>query len=352
MTAEMKKALAKAKRKFMDRKTHPEVTGVAIGLKKVGGVRTDKAAIVFSVKKKLKRAEVAPGQILPQSIDGEITDVIQSGEIKAERAPRIVDPQELRQRRRPCPPGYSIGHYSITAGTLGAWVRRDDDGFHILSNNHVLAASNAGVIGDWIIQPGKADDGSITEDKFAQLEKFVAINFEEKGKKAAAAYWRAAKWLPNILARLTGCPYRLVVQAETRGVPQQTPNLVDAALAAPLSQGLVSFDTPFVGPISGFADMRLGDAVQKVGRTTDYTFGQVVGTDGMFRVNYGKAGTAVFDDQAVIEGTDGDFSAGGDSGSAILNSDNAICGLLFAGGEGMTIANKMSHVVTLLEVRF
>jgi hypothetical protein len=39
------------------------------------------------------------------------------------------------------------------------------------------------------------------------------------------------------------------------------------------------------------------------------------------------------------------------SGSAIITEDNLLGGLLFAGGSGVTIANKISNVVSLLGIR-
>src|SRR5947207_824962 len=44
-----------------------------------------------------------------------------------------------QKRNRPLRIGGSIGHFQITAGTLGCFVRRRSSGvLHILSNNHVL----------------------------------------------------------------------------------------------------------------------------------------------------------------------------------------------------------------------
>jgi hypothetical protein len=103
--------------------------------------------------------------------------------------------------------------------------------------------------------------------------------------------------------------------------------------------------------VLGVRDLILGDAVQKVGRTTERTYGTVEGTDGIVRVSYGDAGIAEFEDQVIIRGEDGEFSAGGDSGSAILTLDGYVGGLLFAGGGGQTIANKFSHVQAFLGVR-
>ena len=72
-------------------------------------------------------------------------------------------------RRQTCPalvsrttttaaPGGSVGHFEITAGTIGAIARDKKTGRDvILSNNHVLANENAAKIGDAILQAGVID---------------------------------------------------------------------------------------------------------------------------------------------------------------------------------------------------
>jgi hypothetical protein len=246
----------------------------------------------------------------------------------------------------------------VTAGTLGAWVRRGSgQEYYILSNNHVVANSNDTSLGISIWQPGRADGGSAA-DQFARLTEYVRIRFDNEqngngnGKKSSSSFaWRAWKWPANFLADLLGCPYRLVV-ARPNQLDQPYPNLVDAALAQVIVESNVELDIPEIGEIQGIADLQLGDRVQKTGRTTEHTTGmvEVVGAESV--VNYGPGkGDATFADQIVIRADSGDFSAGGDSGSAILTEDNVLGGLLFAGGSGVTIANKISNVVSLLGIR-
>jgi hypothetical protein len=76
-------------------------------------------------------------------------------------------------------------------------------------------------------------------------------------------------------------------------------------------------------------------------------------------VQYERA-VHVFDDQVEIEGLDGGFSGGGDSGSVVWrSSDRAPLGLLFAGSEaggrnggGVTFANPLSTVLELLDLQW
>jgi hypothetical protein len=52
------------------------------------------------------------------------------------------------------PAGISIGHFRVTAGTLGCLVQDRDGNRFILSNNHVLADENKAEVGDVILQAG------------------------------------------------------------------------------------------------------------------------------------------------------------------------------------------------------
>ncbi len=196
---------------------------------------------------------------------------------------------------------------------------------------------------DSIIQPGKADGGHSQTDRYAWLREFVTINWDDSNGSGC-----------NLFARLW---MRL---KSIRAVGQPSPNLVDAALALPVNQGYVKRMYPAIDVIAdGFTDFQLGDPVVKVGRTTEVTYGMVEGVDTMTRVRY-DGGVATFDDQIVIRSKGvQEFSAPGDSGSAILShpGDAAtakIGGLLFAGSSGddaVTIANRIGHVVDLLGIR-
>jgi hypothetical protein len=338
---ELRDALAQAKQSL---KSHPDVVSVGIGFKYRGGVRTDELSIVVGVRKKVPATDVARERLIPARIAGQPTDVVQYGQIKA---------LELTAKRRPCPPGYSIGHGLVTAGTLGAWVRRGQGSErYVLSNNHVLAASNEASPGDFIRQPGRADGGT-EDDRFARLTEFVRIRFDGGnggGKKTAAALaWRGWKWPANQVARLVGCPFRLEVRP--LAVEQPYPNLVDAAVAQVNLEEWVDPDVPSIGEPAGIRDFQLGDRVQKTGRTTEHTRGFVEVVGSQVQVDYGTSGTATFDDQLVIRADSGEFSGPGDSGSAVFGEDAYLGGLLYAGGEGITIINRISHVVSLLGVR-
>jgi hypothetical protein len=224
-----------------------------------------------------------------------------------------------RTRLRPLLPGVTIGHYKITAGTIGAFATDRKTGRTvILSNNHVLANENAAKIGDSIIQPGDYDKGKRPKDVVAKLTKWVKLQ-------------------------------------------TNAANLVDAAIAA--VQASVDVDPLKYRDIGVLAGVRTdpllpGLAVAKVGRTTGTTHGRITAIElDNVVVDY-DVGSLSFDDQIEIESTeDGTFSAGGDSGSLILDETKRACALLFAGsetggasGRGLTYASPIDVVLKKLAI--
>ncbi len=148
----------------------PNVVGVGTGYKVVGKRTTDELCIMAMVRHKIPRAGLAAEALVPQSIDGVPTDVIQVGELSALK--------ERTDRWRPAPGGVSVGHYRVTAGTFGCVVRDRATGDRlILSNNHVLANSNDAAVGDPVVQPGTVDGGRVPDDTIANLERFCPIDF-------------------------------------------------------------------------------------------------------------------------------------------------------------------------------
>jgi hypothetical protein len=86
--------------------------------------------------------------------------------------------------------------------------------------------------------------------------------------------------------------------------------------------------------------------LQKSGRTTGYTQGEILQVDVTANVQYGAGQTAQFTDQLMA----GAMSQGGDSGSAVLNDDKQLVGLLFAGSDNSTIINRIEHVFSALNL--
>ena len=306
------------------------VIATGVGYKITGGQKTTTACIVCSVTKKVTASQLSSQDMVPATLEGTLTDVVQTGIISAL--------QSTTNKHRPAPGGVSIGHRDITAGTLGCLVQKDGQKF-ILSNNHVLANSNQAEIGDPIFQPGPYDGGSYPDDHIADLEDFVPINIIGLPSECPIATGTAS--LLNGIAELLGSQVRM--QAINRQAPE---NLVDAAIARPLNPEDVSDEILQIGTIQGTAAGELGMAIKKSGRTTGLTTGVIEQVDVSVNVQFGQNQIAMFTDQLMA----GAMSQGGDSGSAVMDDNNRLAGLLFAGSDTTTVINRIENVFSALGV--
>jgi len=126
---------------------------------------------------------------------------------------------------------------------------------------------------------------------------------------------------------------------------KQEGNLVDAALALPLADNLVSEDILGIGRPTGFGTAVEGMHVKKSGRTTGVTEGTVFDTKATIKVYGYPWGYSTFEDQIIITPA---MMDGGDSGCVILDDSNRIVGLGFAGSDKFAVANKIQYVVSML----
>ncbi len=230
-------------------------------------------------------------------------------------------------RLRPAPIGFSVGHPSITAGTIGARVVNGAGTVFVLSNNHVLAASNAASIGDPILQPGTFDGGTAA-DQIATLSAFNPINFQGGLNVMDAA----------------------LAQSDHTFLANFTP--ADDGYGTPSS---IIFGDANNDRVFDNVAALLNFTVQKFGRTTKLTHGVISAVNATLDICYevvfiSCTKSARFTDQIVIAGNG--FSSGGDSGSLIV-TDNATLnpvGLLFAGSATQTIANRIDLVLNHFNV--
>lgn len=121
---------------------------------------------------------------------------------------------------------------------------------------------------------------------------------------------------------------------------------MDAAIARPLNPDDIDDDILNIGAVAGLGSVGLGDALQKMGRTTGLTQGSVDQIDVSVNVSYGSNQVALFTEQIMA----GAMSAGGDSGSAVLDSSRNLVGLLFAGSDTTTIINPIDFVFSALNL--
>lgn len=361
------------------------VVGVAVGYKESEGVKTDEVAVVVLVEEKKPLAALSAQDAIPKEIDGMKTDVVEVGYLRAQ--------QSARERYRPViPSGVSIGHYKVTAGTLGTVVKDRSTGeLFLLSNNHVFANSNDALVNDPILQPAAMDGGQNPADVVAKLERFIKLKYigdpvdtppvtpppeppfppdepptqpqppVTPGQRCDIA--DAVVTVGNALAALFGSEKRLTTQslsaqttapypthyraAASEAVPE---NLVDCALARPLDPFMFSDDIKNIGMVYEPKAPALGMRVRKFGRTTEYTEGTITLLNATVNINYSTIHgprTARFVGQVITES----MSQGGDSGSLIVDiSENKAVGLLFAGSNLATIFTPIQVVLDALNV--
>ena len=315
----------------------PQVVGVGKGYKSVRGRVTRKPALIVMVKEKLPLSSLAHHMRIPRFIEGVKTNVVEVGEI------RLLGRTDYH---RPVQPGMSIGHYKITAGTFGAAVKDRHTGeLLILSNNHILANITNGrdgraCKGDPILQPGPYDGGR--EDQvIGYLERFVPI--EPLIQEATCPQALRFQDMLNKLLKIFRPDYQVRLQKLASDY-----NLVDCAVARPISPEAIREEILELGKIQGVREVELGMEVVKSGRSSGVTRSTVKVLQATVKVLLDENLTGMFSDQFVT----GPLAQPGDSGSLILDRENYAVGLLFAGSEQSSVGNRIQNALELLEVEF
>ncbi len=227
--------------------------------------------------------------------------------LRAEIDIRVVGPVKLqagtlpmRAHVRPPRPGASIGHERGTAGSLGAFVSRDQTVF-ALSCGHVLAAGRHPRPRDPVLQPGP-NDGGRAWPPIGTLSQYEVLR-----REFANAH--------DIAIAEMSAPHA----HDTRML------VLDRSMS----------DVAFEGDPEGVN-------VSKVGRTTGHTSG-VIGQAGIVaRLDF-DGQQLLFLNQVAIEPDVRPFSDGGDSGSVIWESDSGKpLGVVIGGSDEVTYGSLIA----------
>jgi hypothetical protein len=217
-------------------------------------------------------------------------------------------------------------------GTLGSLVTRGGVQY-ILSDNHILARSDAATVGDAIVQPGLIDTPTCTTagtttvanlTQFSNLQATPSQNLD-----AAIAQVVAGKVDP------AGKIIYLGATVNSNGVPVA--------------------DAPQGGTGLAASSVAVGRPVAKSGRSTGLTCSTVEATNITTSVDYtvncdgtGTKFTVNYTNQIGVIG--GDFSGQGDSGSLIVTQDTATpVALLYAGSNTDTVGNPVADVLNFFK---
>jgi hypothetical protein len=248
----------------------------------------------------------------------------------------VTSPNQLGQNL-PIKLGTSGGNINdedateCAGGTLGSLVVRAGTQY-ILSDNHILARSDAASLGEAIIQPGLIDTpspcvASSGSNVVAHLSQF--INIEQPNPPADAA-----------IAQVVTSPASVDSSGTIIELGDSTPNGVPTD-EAPASTIL---------PVSSLVPNTT--AVAKSGRSTALTCSTIeaVNVDASVQYQRGLGGssfTALYHNQISVNG--GTFSAAGDSGSLIVSQAGAQpVALLYAGSSTDTIGAPVATVLANL----
>lgn len=295
------------------------VIGIGIGQKQRQDKNTGQPCLQVYVTYKQDAAQLAREQSIPPHLGGYLTDVVETGAMFASGGirPSFASPPpfsstitSLRHRVRPVEGGFSIGHYQAKGGTMATAVIDASPmpglipRYYILSNNHVLANANNAAIGDPILQPGPVDGGKLPADVVAHLSRFIPLHFDGR------------------------------------------PNLVDAALAEGEFHEL-DREIHSIGYVRRVLPPQLAQRVQKTGRTTNHTTGEIIGINATLKVQYGRQRTAKMCRQIVTT----KMSAGGDSGSLLCDMHGSAVGMLCAVADKVTLYNDIRIVQEVLGIR-
>jgi hypothetical protein len=287
--------------------TGKNIQGLGVGARITDGEQFEELVLKVYVAKKnprTKARDLVPRELSLPAIHGKIhTDVEEIGKVVLEMNTTQV---------RPAMPGTSVGRAWGPPGTLGCLVRKrdDDKSLYVLSNAHILVGGLVGAKGDKILQPAKAIGGKPSTDTIAELTEWVPLQ-------------------------------------HTPGYP----NLVDAAIARLKTARNATSGIRLIGVPQGVSRIvSRGMHVQKTGAMTDYTIGLIKDinfrTTADFWKPRGGIGPVGFRDQVLCTR----FTASGDSGAAVLNMQEEVVGLHFAGSPSTSVFNRISHVLDALNI--
>ena len=235
-----------------------------------------------------------------------------------------------------------LGTKVCCIGTLGSlWTHVGTPNPVILSNNHVLDRSGQGAAGEAINQPLQ-----------------LACTAPGAPAPLTVAHLTQGAALKPVANETTG-----PCAGSTTPLCGHAPDNVDAAFAE-IAAGQVDLSGNILdlGPVGATSIAAappsatigvpsLGEAVGKSGRTTGLTCSTIQSLNLTILVNYdascgaaSPAFTAYFTNQVTISG--GAFSAGGDSGSLVVDTGTSrAIGLLYGGNSTSTVANPIQDVI-------
>ncbi len=297
------------------------VIGVDIGYKYKNGKRTRQVVIRVYVAQ--KHTNLAKSHLIPKKIRGIKTDVIEAH------------------------PSFHVDDNPYTPITGGISFGQSEKFKFLEPDGTVALISEQGTLGA-IVRDNLTEKPMFLTNH--HVTKVMISQTEERSGKIGDIFDQ-----PNLVGN-DGKPFpNASIGKLSRFAINPT---VDGAVIEYQSNRPFSEEIKDIGKIAGVAKATLGMKVRKRGRTTELTYGIIDGIDATTAIQ----GTEImFQHQMVIvpdTSKNTVFSNAGDSGSVVINEQNKVVGLLFAGVPAvggtpqMTWANHIDNVLTQLNVHF
>lgn len=318
----------------------PGVLGVGFGLKEVGDQLTERRALRVYVEKKKPVEDLAEDEVIPSEFEGVPVDVLTIPHGQPFGTPDT-------QQHSPLIGGITITNLKTDAagqvglGTMGCFATIDGvsgpENVVLLSNNHVLAG-NGGAAGDTVYQP-KLPGGTIDPTYLGPVAKNHDLglkghhNFTYPTESQEPYYVDCASAKLNIdISSWCDCNCGVSYKNELREITTATGGANSK--------------------LEGVARAVDGETVFKSGRKTGATKGTIA--DPLASIMFGTP-AALIENVIVIAPTNppnAAFADHGDSGSALINDQNDLVGLVF-GGDEITVPNPRTfacHIAPVLDL--
>jgi hypothetical protein len=264
--------------------------GVGFGAKESRDGLTGTLAVRVYVTRKLPKGSLPRQYRVPSAVNGMPTDVIAIGRI--------------RYHERPVAFGASISRADGEAGSLGCVVSlpgKSDR--YLLSAAHVLAPDARARIGDAIVEPARTQGGT---EPIANLSDFEPLRGDGE------------------------------------------PNEMDAAIARLVRKSDVRLTIPVIhDPRPDVIDPVVFQSARKFGAATGHRLGIVLDLSADVPVGSPGVDPLLYKCVIQIAGCELPFSAGGDSGSLVVDAlSNRPLGILFGGQAYRSFVTPMQRILT------
>lgn len=281
------------------------VVAVGIGEKETGGENTGETVIKVFVQKKRDPSELTANDLVPEEVNGVKTDVVEIGEIRAHTVSTDEEANKVSKRKqvRPLMGGISGMWCKGSACTLGAIVYKNGKAYGLTNTHCAFPHWDGAKIGDAFLQPSPNDGGELEDDEIGKVREALELKFDG------------------------------------------TPNDFDAALVELSVDAKGCYQDELGDFVPDVADLKVGDEVVKMGRTTGLQRSKVTAVNVTAYVTYEDGLVATFRNQIFCENKGRYFSAGGDSGSLILNAAGNPVALNFAGSDVIEICSPIKPIM-------